>query len=112
MEAKSVVGWAGLSPVSNRCVYRGVAEVSVYVDDPHRGRGVGDLLLRRLVQESEAEGIWILQAGIFPENKAIIAIHEKSGFVSVGIRKKLGKLKGQWRDVVLMERRSSIVGVV
>ena len=106
-----VLGWAALSPVSSRCVYGGVAEVSVYVTDTSRGRGIGTLLLEHLVRESEARGIWTLQAGIFPENVASVAIHRKAGFAEVGRRERLGKLKGRWRDVLLLERRSSVVGV-
>jgi len=106
-----VLGWAALSPVSGRCVYSGVAEVSVYVAERARGRGLGGKLLAALVQASEREGIWTLQAGIFPENAASIAIHERCGFRVVGKREKLGALDGRWRDVVLLERRSKIAGV-
>jgi len=104
------VGWAALSPVSSRCVYAGVAEVSVYVGERARGRGIGRRLLAALVRASEEEGIWTLQAGIFPENEASIAIHERCGFRVVGVREKLGEMEGRWRDVVLMERRSPEVG--
>jgi phosphinothricin acetyltransferase len=106
-----VVGWAALSPVSGRCVYAGVAEVSVYVALAARGQGVGKALLRALVAESERAGIWTLQGGIFPENVASIALHEACGFRRVGLRERLGQIKGVWRDVVLMERRSKVVGV-
>lgn len=106
-----VVGWAALSAVSSRCVYSGVAEVSVYVDTGTRGRGIGHLLLQQLITESEEHGIWTLQAGIFPENKASVAIHLKNGFKKLGIRERLGKMNEQWRDVLLMERRSRIVGL-
>jgi L-amino acid N-acyltransferase YncA len=109
--AEEVVGWAALSPVSGRCVYGGVAEVSVYVSSAARGKGIGVALLTRLTEESEKHNIWTLQAGIFPENEASIKIHEKAGFRTVGIREKLGKMDGRWRDVVLMERRSEKVGV-
>jgi phosphinothricin acetyltransferase len=102
-------GWAALSPVSGRCVYAGVAEVSVYVRESARGRGVGLGLLNALVEESEKHGIWTLQAGIFPENVASIAIHQKAGFRIVGVREKLGCMDGRWRDVMLMERRSKVV---
>lgn len=105
------VGWAALSPVSSRCVYGGVAEVSVYVGGDQRGRGVGTLLLEHLVSASETSGIWTLQAGIFPENSTSIAIHKKLGFVEVGRRERIGKLGNEWRDVVLLERRSKVVGV-
>lgn len=109
--AGRVVGWAALSPVSDRCAYGGVAEVSVYVGDDARGRGVGGTLLRQLVEASEAAGIWTLQAGIFPENRASVLLHRSLGFREVGVRAKLGKLRGRWRDVVLLERRSERVGV-
>lgn len=110
-EDGEVVGWASLSPVSGRCVYSGVAEVSVYVAERARGRGIGAKLLAALVEASEREGIWTLQAGIFPENAASIAIHERAGFRVVGRREKLGAMDGRWRDVVLLERRSKVVGV-
>jgi phosphinothricin acetyltransferase len=101
-----VAGWAALAPVSDRCAYRGVAWDSVYVRRDARGRGIGRLLLERLVRDSEAAGIWTLQAGIFPENAASIALHERCGFRVVGVRERLGSLNGAWRDVVLLERRS------
>ena len=110
-EDDRVAGWAALSPVSARKVYAGVAEVSVYVAEEFRGRGVGRALLEALVRESEAEGIWTLQAGIFPENTASLALHESCGFRLVGRRERVGKLKGRWRDTVLLERRSQIVGL-
>lgn len=106
----TVLGWAALSPVSSRRVYRGVAEVSVYVAASARGRGVGKDLLRALVQESEANGIWTLQAGIFPENAASLALHRSCGFRKVGDRRRIGRLGAAWRDVTLMERRSPVVG--
>jgi L-amino acid N-acyltransferase YncA len=105
------VGWAALSPVSERCVYGGVAEVSVYVADDARGRGVGKVLLGQLIEASEAAGIWTLQAGIFPENRASIRLHQSAGFREIGRRERLGKMRGRWRDVVLLERRSETVGV-
>ena len=110
-EYGEVAGWAALSPVSSRCVYGGVAEVSVYVRETARGRGVGLALMKALVEESEKAGIWTLQAGIFPENAASIDVHGKVGFRIVGVREKLGVMDGRWRDVVLMERRSGVVGV-
>ena len=106
-----VLGWAALSLVSGRCVYAGVAEVSVYVADGARGRGVGNALMMALIRESEQNGIWTLQAGIFPENAASIKLHRRSGFRIVGTRERPGQLNGSWRDVVLMERRSKTVGV-
>lgn len=101
-----VIGWAALSPVSGRCVYAGVAEISVYVAARARGKGIGKALLGQLVEESEEAGIWTLEAGIFPENVASIAIHQACGFREVGRRHHLGQLAGVWRDVILMERRS------
>ncbi|MGA2271562.1 MAG: N-acetyltransferase family protein [Bryobacteraceae bacterium] len=106
-----LLGWAALSPVSGRCVYGGVAEVSVYVAERARGRGIGRLLLGELVADSERHGIWTLQAGIFPENQASIALHQRAGFRVVGVRERLGCQDGRWRDVVLMERRSAVTGI-
>ena len=105
-----VLGWAALSPVSGRCVYGGVAEVSIYVAERARGRGIGRALLARLVAESEAAGIWTLQAGIFPENEASIQLHRGAGFRLVGVRERLGRMDRRWRDVALMERRSPVAG--
>ncbi len=106
-----VVGWAALNPVSDRCAYGGVAEVSVYVAGSSHGRGVGTALLAGLVEASERRGLWTLQAGVFPENRASVALHEKLGFRVVGVRRRLGKLNGVWRDVLLLERRSTAVGL-
>jgi phosphinothricin acetyltransferase len=106
-----VVGWAALSPVSDRCVYGGVAEVAVYVAGTVRGRGLGTALLRALVEASQDQGFWTLQAGIFPENAESVRIHEKCGFRVVGTRERLGRQAGRWRDVLLLERRSGVVGV-
>jgi len=105
-----VLGWAALSPVSARAVYAGVAEVSAYVAGQARGRGVGSALLSALVAASEANGIWTLQASIFPENGSSIAIHRKCGFRVVGTREAIGFMDGRWRDTILMERRSAIAG--
>lgn len=107
----SVLGWAALSPVSKRSVYAGVAEVSVYVAASARSEGVGHALLIALIEEAERNGIWTLQAGIFPENAPSVALHRKCGFREVGTREKLGRLNGVWRDVVLLERRSHAVGI-
>ncbi|HSY11714.1 MAG TPA: GNAT family N-acetyltransferase [Verrucomicrobiae bacterium] len=106
-----IVGWAALSPVSSRQVYRGVQEVSVYVAENARRQGIGLQLLNALVSESERNGIWTLQAGIFAENLASIRLHEQAGFRVVGRREKIAQLDGQWRDTVLMERRSRVAGV-
>lgn len=105
-----VVGWAALSPVSRRRVYEGVAEVSVYVARRARGAGVGVALLRSLVEESERNGVWTLQAGVFPENAASLAVHARCGFREVGRRERIGRLGGRWRDTLLLERRSARVG--
>lgn len=109
--ADSVVGWVALGPYSGRCAYNGVAEVSIYVAERHRGQGIGRALLEAVVAESERRGIWTLQAGVFPENQISIALHTRCGFRVVGTRERLGKLHGVWRDVVLLERRSTVVGV-
>jgi L-amino acid N-acyltransferase YncA len=102
-----VVGWAALGPYSSRGCYRGVAESSVYVAERARGRGVGTALMERLVHEADGAGFWTLEAGIFPENESSIALHRGCGFRVVGVRERIGRLNGEWRDVVLMERRSS-----
>jgi L-amino acid N-acyltransferase YncA len=109
-EAGKVAGWAALSPVSSRRVYAGVAEVSVYVAAAAR-KGIGRALLTALFDGAERNGIWTLQAGIFPENVASIALHKGCGFRKVGRRERIGRLHGVWRDVVLLERRSESVGV-
>jgi phosphinothricin acetyltransferase len=109
-ESGSTVGWSALSSVSLREAYRGVAEVSVYVAATARGRGVGRALLSELVRRSEDSGVWTLQAGIFPENAASLALHRACGFRTVGRRERLGRLAGVWRDVMLLERRSDRVG--
>jgi len=106
----AVVGWAALSPVSARPCYRGVGEVSVYVAEEARGAGLGHALLQELVERSEQAGYWTLTAGVFPENDASIRLHEACGFRQVGVRERLGELHGVWRDVVLLERRSTLVG--
>ena len=99
-------GWAALSPVSDRCAYSGVAEVSVYVAAAVRGRGVGRALLGALLQSADAGDIWTVQAGIFPENTASVHLHEACGFRLVGVRERIGSLNGRWRDVLLLERRA------
>lgn len=106
-----ILGWAALSPVSRRQVYAGVAEVSIYIAEKSRSKGIGRALLKSLVDESEEQGIWTLQAGIFPENVASIALHKSCGFREVGVRQRLGQLAGIWRDVLLLERRSLRAGV-
>lgn len=111
LDGDTVTGWAALTPVSGRCVYAGVAEVSVYIDPNYKGQGVGKTLLQALIAESEANGIWTLQAGIFPENTASIRLHEGAGFRQVGIRQRIGKMGDRWRDTVLLEKRSEKVGL-
>jgi L-amino acid N-acyltransferase YncA len=110
-EAGALQGWAALSPVSPRHVYRGVAEVSVYIAERARGCGVGRALLDRLIAASETAGIWTLQSAIFPENQASIRLHQAAGFRIIGERERVGCLAGRWRSTVLMERRSSITGI-
>ncbi|REC79300.1 N-acetyltransferase [Chryseobacterium elymi] len=106
-----VVGWAALSPVSNRCVYGGVAEVSIYISNVHKGKGIGKALMARLIEDSEVHGIWTLQSGMFPENEATVALHQRFGFRLVGYREKIGKLGDTWRDTIIMERRSKTAGI-
>ncbi len=109
--SQAVIGWAALSPVSRRAVYRGIGAVSIYVDPACAGRGVGATLLAQLVAESERLGLWTLEAGIFPENAASVALHERCGFRLVGVRRRVGQMQdGRWRDVLLYERRSPVVG--
>lgn len=105
-----VVGWAAVTRVSARCVYAGVVEHSVYVDPDHQGRGAGRALLEALVASTEAAGVWTIQSGIFPENLASLALHERLGFRVVGTRERIGQHHGRWRDVVMVERRSRRVG--
>ena len=104
-----LVGWVAVGPVSDRCVYGGVVENSIYVSETARGLGVGRLLLERLVASTEIVGIWTIQTGIFPENEPSLRLHRRAGFEVVGRRKRLGKLHGAWRDVLLLERRSDVV---
>lgn len=106
-----VVGWAALSPVSSRCVYAGVVEESVYVSESARGQGVGKKLLLALIEASEQAGMWMIQTGIFPENEASLQLHRNCGFRVVGYREKIGQMDGVWRDTLLLERRSTVVGV-
>jgi L-amino acid N-acyltransferase YncA len=106
----AIAGWAALSPVSNRSCYDGVGEVSVYVAEAARGTGLGRALLESLVERAERAGYWTLSAGVFPENEASLHLHRACGFREVGIRERLGELRGVWRDVILLERRSTLVG--
>lgn len=110
VENNKLIGWAALVSVSSRCVYAGVAENSIYISEEARGKGIGKKILQKLIEESETENIWTLQTGIFPENKASIKIHEACGFRIIGIRERIGRMNGVWRDTVLLERRSNKVG--
>ena len=110
IDGDHMLGWASLSGVTNRCVYQGVAEISIYVAEESRGKGVGKLLLQELIKVSEENKIWTLQAGIFRENTTSQTLHKKCGFREIGYREKIGQLNGVWKDNVLMERRSRVVG--
>jgi L-amino acid N-acyltransferase YncA len=110
-ESGEIAGWIALTPVSGRCVYAGVAEVSVYIASRFRGQKIGDTLLKHLILESEKGGYWTLQAGIFAENVPSIKLHEKNGFRLIGYRENIGKMKGIWRSVNLLERRSKVTGI-
>jgi L-amino acid N-acyltransferase YncA len=109
-DSGAVLGWVAASAVSSRCVYAGVIEHSVYVGAGYRGRGVGAALLAALIRSSEEAGIWTIQSGVFPENKASLALHERAGFRVVGVRERVGSQHGRWRDTVLIERRSKVAG--
>jgi len=111
VENGKILGWAALSPISSREVYSGVAEVSVYVAEQAKGKGVGQNLLSKLILESEKNNIWMLQSGIFPENVGSIKLHSNNAFRQLCVREKLGYMNGVWRNVALMERRSKVVGV-
>jgi L-amino acid N-acyltransferase YncA len=107
--AGQIVGWSALAPVSDRCAYVGVAEDSIYIAPEAQGRGVGRALLTAVVASAELAGIWTVQTGIFPENQPSIRLHAACGFRVVGVRERLGKLHGRWRDVLLLERRSPVI---
>ncbi|MEU1594822.1 N-acetyltransferase family protein [Streptomyces sp. NPDC005708] len=108
-EAGKVLGWVAAVPVSDRCAYAGVVEHSVYVHPEARGRGVGSALLRALIGSTEAAGVWTIQSGIFPENTSSLALHQRAGFRVIGTRERIGQHHGTWRDVTLVERRSSVI---
>jgi L-amino acid N-acyltransferase YncA len=110
-DSENIIGWAALTPVSSRCVYAGVGEVSVYVASAARGKGVGKQLLQQLIFESEKNNFWTLQAGIFPENGASIKIHVDCGFRIIGTREKIGEMNSVWRDTLFLERRSKTIGI-
>jgi phosphinothricin acetyltransferase len=107
----TIKAWAALSPVSSRFVYAGVAETSIYVGESHRGEGIGKALLDALITDSEHNEIWTLVAGIFPENNWSLAMYKQCGFREIGRRERIGKMRGAWRDIILLERRSTVVGV-
>ena len=111
LEHNQVIGWIAVSAVSSRCVYGGVAEISVYVHEEHRGKGIGKLLLAEVITESENNGYWMLQAGIMPANVGSVKLHESLGFRIVGYREKISKVDSVWQDNLLLERRSKVVGV-
>ena len=111
LDGDRVLGWVAVSPYSTRAAYAGVVEQSIYVASAARGRGVGATLMTRLVDSCDAGGIWTIQSGVFPENAASLALHARFGFRRVGVRERIGRRDGRWRDVVLLERRSTVVGV-
>lgn len=110
-ENESIVGWAALQPISDRDCYKGVAEVSIYLKNEFQGKGLGKMLLRKLILDSEEHEFWTLQSGIFPENEASINVHLNLGFRNVGTRERIAQMNGVWRDVILLERRSAVVGI-
>jgi L-amino acid N-acyltransferase YncA len=110
-EDNKVVGWIALSPTSARECYKGVCELSIYIDNDYRGKGIGNLLMKAVVESSEAAGVWCLYSSTFPENKASIGLQMKFGFRKIGYREKIAQQNGVWRDTVLLERRSKVVGL-
>ena len=110
-ENEKVLGWVALSPVSSRSAYRGVAEVSIYIDTQTPGKGIGSLLMDKVIASSEEHGIWTLFSSVFPENKATLRLHEKFDFRIVGTRERIAQINGIWRDTIQLERRSSKVGI-
>lgn len=105
-ENNEVIGWCGLKPISKRDCFKGVAEVSIYFDMKYVGKGLGNILMKKLILDSENHGFWTLQSNIFPENIPSIKFHQKNGFRTVGKREKIGKLNGEWKDLIMLERRS------
>ncbi len=110
-EEGTVIGWCALKPVSKRECFRGIAEVSIYLDENYQSKGLGKILIRKLILDSEEHEFWTLQAGIFPENKASVSLFQSLGFRIVGVREKMAEMNGIWRDILLLERRSKEVGV-
>lgn len=111
IEEDKVIGWAALSPTSQRDCYKGVAEVTVYVHKNHQGQGVGKMLLKELIRQSEANGIWSLLSVIHQENRASIHLHEQCGFRVIGYRERIAQLNGVWRTTIMMEKRSQTIGI-
>ncbi len=111
VKENTILGWAALSQVSHRYVYRGIGEVSVYIDLENQGKGIGKQLMHQLIDKSEKEGFWTLQSSIFPENESSIALHKKVGFRYIGKRERVGKINNNWKDNLLFERRSKIIGI-
>jgi L-amino acid N-acyltransferase YncA len=109
LDGDAVTGWVACSAVSARPAYAGVVEHSVYVDPAHGGRGIGRALLGELIDSTERAGIWTIQSGVFPENTASLALHERCGFRRIGVRERIGRHHGRWRDVILLERRSPVI---
>jgi len=110
-ENSEIIGWCGLKPISKRECFKGVAEVSIYFDNKYQGLGLGSVLLKKLILDSEDHGFWTLQSNIFPENEASVKFHQKNGFRVVGVRKKIGQLNGEWKDIIMFEKRSETVGL-
>lgn len=108
-ENSEVVGWCALRPLGKKECFKGVAEVAIYFDNAYQGKGLGSVLLKKMILDSEDHGFWTLQVNVFPENETSIKFHQKKGFRIVGVRKKIGKLNSEWKDLVLLERRSEIV---
>jgi L-amino acid N-acyltransferase YncA len=111
VENGNVLGWAALSPVSARKAYNGVAELSIYIDENHLGKGIGSMLMEKIIISSEEHRLWTLFSSIFPENKATLRLHEKFGFRIIGIREKIAMLEGIWRDTIILERRTRKIGI-
>lgn len=107
-----IIGWGALAPVSARSCYEGVTEISIYIDTDHLGKGIGSKLMKAIIDESEKNGIWTLYASIFPENVASHKLHLSHGFKEVGVRKRIARLDGVWRDTLILERRSNKVGII
>ncbi len=110
-DTTKMLGWAALSPTSKRYAYRGVAEVSVYVSEAYKGKGIGQKLFQSVIEESEKQEIWTIFASIFPENLASLKLHKKMGFREIGYREKVGQMNGVWRNTIILERRSKLVGI-